>query len=369
MAFEILSGEGETATRWTALVARLPSHLRDIHFLPEYGRIYREAYGFTPFLAVHFDADNFVLQPFVRRPLQDLPFLAEAADKGAFSDIANPYGYGGPLSNVSESGAAQGLYGKFAELLSAWCCSEQIASEFTSLHPFMAQHQRSLVDGVLAPEYAKEVVFIGLDADGQRFKESFRKGHRSSISAAVRAGIQVARVVPTAANLKLFNEMYEETMVRRNAADRWFVPEDYFERCIVSLGEKRASLVFAYVGDRLESGCLLIHDFDTAYYHFAATYANHPASGVNNLMVFEAANIAGSMGYRRLHLGGGVTGAEDDSLLRFKAGFSNLRAPLYTYFSIRDRAAYERLCTRKRAYEVATAGAESLSDFVPVYRR
>jgi len=74
-------------------------------------------------------------------------------------------------------------------------------------------------------------------------------------------------------------------------------------------------------------------------------------------------------GYRRYHLGGGVTSKADDSLLRFKAGFSDLRAPLYTYFCVRDRAVYDRLCERKKAYERETAGTESASSFLPLYRR
>jgi len=70
-----------------------------------------------------------------------------------------------------------------------------------------------------------------------------------------------------------------------------------------------------------------------------------------------------------LHLGGGVTAKEDDSLLRFKAGFSADRAPLYTYFTVRNRAAYDELCARKRAYERQTNGTELQSDFLPLYRR
>jgi hypothetical protein len=64
-----------------------------------------------------------------------------------------------------------------------------------------------------------------------------------------------------------------------------------------------------------------------------------------------------------------VTSRSDDPLLRFKAGFSRLRAPLHTYFRIRNKAVYERLNARKREHEIATTGAESGSDFVPVYRR
>jgi len=369
MAFEILRAEGESGKRWTALVGKLPVELRDIHFLPEYGRIYGHAYGFEPLLAVYEEGADFVLQPLVRRPLGGLPFLSEATDAASYSDIANPYGYGGPISNATNPDIGRRLYDKFADAFSRWCDEENIASEFASLHPFMAEQQKALIAPPIVPKLAKEIVFIDLAKDEDAIGKQYRKGHRSSIIAARKAGVRAERVAATPANLAIFNDIYNATMVRRDAAERWFVPDDYFETCMKELGAGRGSLFFATVDREVESACLLIHDFSTAYYHFAGTRAKHPALGVNNLMVHEVAMWARAAGYMRLHLGGGVTDSEDDSLLRFKSGFSDLRAPLYTYFCVRDRAAYDELCARKRAHEVATAGAESASGFVPIYRR
>src|SRR5262245_19519105 len=152
MGFEILTVEGDDARHWTALVNDLPAKRRDIHFLPEYGRIYRDSYGFEPLLAVFSQHSDYIIQPFVRRPLKDLPFLTGAADANACSDIANPYGYGGPISSVPDPAAGQALYDKFAENFGSWCDNADVASEFASLHPFLADYQRILVSGYLAPK-------------------------------------------------------------------------------------------------------------------------------------------------------------------------------------------------------------------------
>jgi lipid II:glycine glycyltransferase (peptidoglycan interpeptide bridge formation enzyme) len=112
-----------------------------------------------------------------------------------------------------------------------------------------------------------------------------------------------------------------------------------------------------------------MHAFGTAYYHFAGSRDAHPGLRASNLMLLESALWARGAGFTRYHLGGGVTRSAGDSLLRFKAGFSDRRAPLYTYFCVRDAPVYERLCERKRAYERATEGRESASDFLPLYRR
>jgi Acetyltransferase (GNAT) domain len=369
MAFDVLSAEGEDARRWTALVNNLPTQRRDIHFLPEYGRIYRDSYGFEPLLAVYSNGDGYVIQPLVRRPLTDLPFLAGAADAGAYTDIANPYGYGGPLSNAADPGIGQRLYTRYAEAFTAWCNAQELASEFASLHPFMADHQLGLIGQTLAPRHEKDVVFIDLSLGEKAIFAGINRGHRSSLNKARRAGVQIKKVPPSARNLDIFNEIYRETMLRRKAAARWFVPDTYFSNCCRHLGPNRISMFFAFVGDVVECAYLLMHDFGVAYYHFASTRAQFPELRANNLTMYETALWAQRAGYARYHLGGGVTSREGDTLLRFKAGFSDLRAPLYTYFCIRDKAVYDRLCERKRAYELATAGAESQSDFVPIYRR
>ena len=85
MTFDILSAEGGDAGRWTKLVGGLAAAHRDIHYLPEYGRIYRNTHGFEPVLAVYSSAEGYVLQPFVKRPLAGLPFLAGAAMPGPFT--------------------------------------------------------------------------------------------------------------------------------------------------------------------------------------------------------------------------------------------------------------------------------------------
>jgi hypothetical protein len=369
MSFEVLSFEGGSGSRWEALVRALPPELRDIHFLPEYGQIYRDTYGHEPHLAVYREANDFVLQPFIRRSLRQLPFLASVPDAARYADIANAYGYGGPLCGASNQAEARRLYEAFADEFSAWCDAESIASEFASLHPFLIDRQRPLIDGVLAIRYEKDVVYIDLEQSEADLVRSLSRGTRSNISKAQRAGVRVEKADLTPENLDLFNKIYHATMRRKAAAPRWHFPESYFVNCVRRLGPKRCSLFFAVIGDAVESAYFLMHDFNVAYYHFGGSLGTHAALRPNNLLMYETALWAKREGYTRYHLGGGVTRQSDDPLLRFKAGFSSHRAPLYTYFCIRDPIVYDELCSRKRAFEIAATGAESPSDFLPLYRR
>jgi hypothetical protein len=367
MPFEILSCDADEA-RWRDLVVGLDRNLRDLHFLPEYARIYQRTYGYVSVLAVHSDANGYVLQPFIKRSLDGLPFMNGGHGRRSYWDIANPYGFGGPLYKSFGPSDGKRAYRVFADALQRWCTTERVASEFASLHPFLADQQTALISDVLTPHFQKHVVYMNLDQNEEILARNLRKGHRSSIAAARRANVVVEKVKPNHRNISLFNAMYVETMKRRGAADRWHFPPDYFANCIAELGEARCSLFFAKIGEDVESSCLLLHDFETGYYHFAATRDQHRALGVNNLLVWECALWLKASGFRRFHLGGGVTSEQDDNLLRFKGGFSPDRAPLFTYSAVRDADSYDLLCDRRRQFEQAMCGCEFTSDYFPFYR-
>ena len=193
MPFEILSADGKNAERWSTLIEALPPELRDIHFLPEYGRIYRDTYRQEPFLAVYEEDGDAVLQPFVRRPLADLPFLKSSADARQFADIANPYGYGGPLCTSRDRDVAQHLYRSFADNFATWCEREEIASEFTSLHPLLVEHQLPMVETVLSPRFEKDVVVISLAGDEVALRSQLSRGQKSNVAKARRAGVTVTQ--------------------------------------------------------------------------------------------------------------------------------------------------------------------------------
>ncbi len=369
MALEVLGAEGRDAGRWTALVAALPAGRRDIHYLPEYGRIYRDTYGFEPFLAAWCEDAGCVIQPFVRRPLGGLPFLAGADDRDSFADIANAYGYGGPLCTATDPETSRALYRRFFPAFTEWCVGQGLASEFASLHPFLGDHQLALLDGTVPCRREKEVVYIDLAGDEAALLSRLNRGARSSVAKARRAGVSVETIAPTRAALAAFQEIYLETMARRQAAARWLFPDTYFPACVEHLGPARVSLHVARVGAAIESAYVLMHHFGTAYYHFGGTRNAHPELRANNLLMFETARWAQAAGCTRYHLGGGVTREGDDTLLRFKSSFSDRRATLYTYARVLDAAVYDALCERKRAFERASCGRESASDFFPLYRR
>lgn len=369
MPFQVLTDDVPGLATWRSLLDRLPAHERDIHFLPEYGAIYRMIYGYEPLLAVLADGPRFVVQPFVKRPLNGLPFLKEQAVAEPYYDLASPYGYGGPAFCCDAAADAEALLREFDTRFLEYCRNERLASEFTSLHPLLDGWRVLERSGIVGVETRKEVVYMDLTgSEAERWK-AVRKGHRSSITKARKSGVRIEKMVPTRGNFDELNRLYYSTMKRNSADPRWFFPRDYFWNCYQCLGDGRVSLFFASIGLATATACILIHDSATAYYHFSGSDERFNEFCPGNLLVFEAAAWAESRGYRRFHLGGGVSSSPQDRLFVFKSGFSDRRATLHTYHRVLDQPTYDYLCTMKIKHEHAVRGDVADPDFFPLYRR
>lgn len=369
MEFKVLTPEGPEELQWSSLINRLDPENRDIHFLPEYGRIYQKTYGFEPYLAFYGNNDDFIIQPFVKRLLNGMPFLREQNIDELFYDISNPYGYGGPICSFHGKEIAGSLLNEFKHYFTNYCKEEKIASEFTSLHPLINNHKLIMDLSLFKLVKQKEIVYVELSGTEDNLWKGINRGNKSSINKAKKAGILVRKVDPVPENFNIFNKLYYMTMERNGASERWFFPEDYFRNCYELLGQNRVSLFFAFAGKCVASAYILMHDFSTIYYHFGGSDSRFYDLRPNNLLMYEVMLWAKKQGYMYYHLGGGVTSSPDDNLFRFKAGFSANRSPLYSYCRIHNSQIYEQLCDLKKNYEEKISGKAITSDYFPLYRR
>lgn len=369
MQFEVLSADGSEGARWASLVQGLEPGQRDIHFIPEYGKIYSKTYGFEPLLALYGDGSSYIMQPFVKRPLNNLPFLREQGISKPYYDIANPYGYGGVVCYTDSQVKTEALFRGFNKSFIAYCMDEGIASEFTSMHPLLGNHALLLDAGEIIPVKQKEVVFIDLSLDAADLWKGIHNRRVRCIKKAIKNGVRTEKVEPTRANLDTLNRLYYQTMGRHNAADRWIFPEDYFSNCFEMLGPQRVSLFFAYVGNEVAVATILMHDFEIAYYHFSGSDTNFYEFCPSDLLMYETALWAKRQGYKYFHLGGGVSSEQDDPLFIFKSGFSDSRASLYAYNRVLNEQSYEQLCALKKSFEQHIDGREGDSGYFPLYRR
>lgn len=369
MSFRVLRADGPDASAWQAILGGYRVASRDLHYTPDYGLIYRDTYGYEPMLAVLERDGHAAIHAFVRRPLNDLPFLAQSGAVERYADVATPYGFGGPLLSHPESADAADLLRAFDAGWREWCDRERIPAEFVCLHPVLGNAGPVQASGIVVPEATKDVVVIDLTLPEDRLWAEVSRGTRSSIQRARRDGIQVERVEPDGAAVRSFQQLYLATMSRVGATGRWLFPDAYFRACFERLGQQRSALFFARCRGELAAAYLLIHDERTAYYHFGASDERFLALRPNNLLMYETLLWSKHQGCTRYHLGGGVTTSGNDSLLRFKSSFGGYRASLYTYGRVMNADVYRKLCALKSTHEASFGNAVSVPDYFPFYRR
>lgn len=219
--------------------------------------------------------------------------------------IGNAYNFGGILgtcenvhrftAEFDEWKTQKGLNERCTLSLFDYHCVEKMHRTITS--------KSSVVVDLAAPPYLRQTT-------------------KHSIAKATEAGIYTQVVDSTVANASLFEDIYLESMRRKEAASHWRYLSGFFYSVLRELGPNRSSLVLSGYKGRTESGCFLIFDEKTCYYHWAARKADAPSVGVDAYQVWNVIGWARQRGCRWLCLGGGLT--EGDSLFSFKSGFSKL---------------------------------------------
>lgn len=276
------------AHEWRSYIDKLPNHLKDVHFLPEMMLPYEVAGLGTGILVVEEDTTGFVLQPLLK--------MADGSTR-------HPFNFGGPVRDGT--------------------IKPTLVDQICTLNPFLNDHQRMIFQGRV--EHVKDTVWVDLTQPIKlRDKTKHTLGHAPEAGA-------VTSVVNDQSSVSLFASMYDETMRRVDADPHWLFPYRWFNQLINGM-PNNITMLQVSVGNTKCATCILLHGFDTCYYHFAASWSTSQR-GVNHLMVLRAIEWARDNGFKRFHLGGGVRPGEGDGLFKFKSGFSKLRLPVYRYDS------------------------------------
>jgi len=284
-----------------------------------------------------------------------LPLVVRSIPGSDRTDAISPYGYAGPLVHGTDDAAftASALRAGAAALRAAG-----MVSLFVRFHPLLNGDPPGGVGQVV---HHGDTVSIDLTLPPAMLWGQMRHGHRQDIRNALRHGL-VARTDPEFAQYDLFKVLYRATMDRRSAAAYYYFADEYFDGLRVALGDRLHLVVVERDGAVAAAG-LFVETAGIVQYHLGGVNDSLPMAGQSKLMMHFAALWAKERGNQRLHLGGGVGGA-DDSLLHFKAGFSPLRHPFQTLRLVLDREAYASLV---RARDPG-ADPEDLGGYFPAYR-
>ncbi len=336
---------------WMGFLGTVP---HDFYHLPAYARLMAPYDKGQAEAVLIRSGEQFFFLPYIVRPLSHIGWLGDEAAQ--LYDIVSPYGYPGPLLSHDPEFTRQAITHWYRAVQ-----SRGIVSGFVRLHPLLNADTAVLAaHGELVSRGRTVSVDLQLPAD-----ELWRQTgatHRNEISKARRYGLNVA-MDTNFAQLPTFVKMYYETMDRAGASQYYYFPEEYFYRLRECLGESLSLCMVKDAQGALLCGSLFTECEGIVQYHLSATYNAalrlHPAK----LMLDWVRNWAKDRGNRVLHLGGGM-GAKEDSLFNFKARFSHLRHPYFTWQLLFEPDTYRGLEDRRRSMPSGSLDPQ----YFPIYR-
>ncbi|HEY1593872.1 MAG TPA: GNAT family N-acetyltransferase [Thermoleophilaceae bacterium] len=176
---------------------------------------------------------------------------------------------------------------------------------------------------------------------------------RSTHARHIRRNARLGYTTDESDDVAAFGELYRQTMVRTEAAQRYFFGDDYLAQVLSAAGA--LLLVTRAPGGSPAAGAIVAESDGMLHYFLGGTaeglLEHSPFKSTVGAMIDLAADRD-----LPLNLGGGL--APGDPLEHFKRGFANDTAPFYTHELVCDPAAYERL----------SAGREGARGFFPLYR-
>jgi len=293
-------------TAWDALVAASDA---DVYFTPSYHRISEIGEGGRPMcLVARHPAGTLLVPGLVRDAAPDLV-------SGAL-DMQTCNGYGGPLLLTRSTPARDELHSMWASIR-AVAIRERVVAAFFRLHPLLG-NERWLPDDAEV-RFDRQTTFIDTRLPQEVLWKRASTGHRNMVRKASRLGAEVRW--NSAEDWRDFPALYTAAMERLAAPAALRFPPQYFS----ALAESSfADVAAVRTGSGLAAAAILLRGRTWAHYHLASRTAGADNSFSSAILDASVARSR-SLGLAALHLGGGRTPAEDDTLLRFKSALGGDR--------------------------------------------
>lgn len=158
-----------------------------------------------------------------------------------------------------------------------------------------------------------------------------------------------------------FTSCYLQTMGKHQAGQAYLLDEARVAELLDGLGEHLELWVARKPDGVVASAGLFLRTNRIIQYHLGGTRSEDYALGAARPLFEAVADSGHERGDRWLHLGGGV-GGDDDSLLRFKAGFGPHRFEYRTIRAVFDEEAYAL------AVRAVDPAGDMGNGFFPAYR-
>lgn len=349
---------GDSAEAWDAIIRCACFY--DFYHLAGYHLLAFQRGEGTPFLFVVEDAGHFVALPLLLRPVEG----GSRRGLEQWFDATSVYGYAGPVT--SKEDLPSSLVTKFRIELATTLRDMRVVSVFSRLHPLFPQV--GVLQGLGRVKAVGTTVSINLELQPEEQWAQYRENHRRDIRRLRRLGWASRSCAGQSCvdeYVDSFLETYRATMDRLNASGYYYFDRQYV-RGLLSISGVEFRIFLAESSGTIGAAGIFSLCNGIVQYHLGGTKTEFLKYAPMKMLFDDVRLWASRVGATRFHLGGGVGGTED-SLFRFKAGFSTERHEFQTWRWVLDDEAYRALC-RGRGIQLHSEGDPYQNDFFPLYR-
>jgi len=265
------------------------------------------------------------------------------------NDIESAYGFGGPISSSADVKFLQ----RANDAYYAYIEKQDICVEFIRFSPVLKNSAYFFGD----VEFNRNVVVVDLQDEG--YMSNIQPRTRSAVRKSKRQGVDIKHDKSDAC-IESFISLYDTTMKRLSADDFYLFQPDTIRK-LVNLPS--CTLITAHYEGVIIAAATFFHEGNFMEYHLSASSEEGFRLNATKAIIADAMGSGYGKGCKHLHLGGGLTGSETDSLFLFKSLFSKTKSEYFIGKKIYKKKFYEN---QKRKFN--TSGAVNACNRLVFYR-
>ncbi|WP_455668049.1 GNAT family N-acetyltransferase [Phocaeicola sp.] len=322
---------------------------KEVFAHPDYINLYTNVDS-QAFCAVMKTEKATIIYPFIRRSL----FCEEYCSEELY-DLTTAYGYGdifvwGDWDRI----LIQQFYVDFCN----WASKNNIVCEFI----------RFALDSVTRDYYKGNIllnnqnVVVDLTLTPEQMWNNFKHKVRKNVNRAKNCNLEVV-FDNTGEKIDEFLRIYDATMKRRNAEEKYYFSKDFFDSIIRNLNGQFVFCHVLYQGIVISTELILISD-KNIYSFLGGTLDGYSEMRPNDLLKFEVINWGREHNKKKYVLGGGYIPM--DGIFQYKQAFSPEGViPFYIGKQVFNQQEYNKLISNKKRIEPQWLSDEN---YFPEYR-
>lgn len=321
---------------WNDILKNEFENLQDIYFNYDYFELFAKTYNTKP-EGIYWEDKN--LKIFWTHLIREISRI-KIYENFKYFDLVTPYGYGGPLiykkvkNNELIENSIKQFYVDYRKLME----ENGIISEFVRFHPVLKNWEE--FERFFDVKYSNQVIILDLS---QRYEDIWKNMEKKTRYYTNKALKEFPDVYishnPSEDKIKEFILLYKATMDKNRASEKYYFSKNFIKN--------HFNLDCLYISCNNKDGItgaisLFLKGHTIMHYHLSATN-DYFKSSPSRAVLWSAIEWAKEQGLKWFHFGGGV--GIEDSLYRFKRGFSKTQLPFHMGRIIHNSKIYNNLAS------------------------